>query len=333
MTALRFLDDETPGITRKRLRSGKWAYFAPDGSRIVEREEINRLNRIALPPAYADAWFSPDADAHLLATGIDARGRKQYRYHPDWRASRDARKFDRCAAFGHALPALRRQVAADLALPSLCRERAVASVVALLDTGCIRIGNEAYARANRSFGATTLRGRHASVSGGKLRLRFRGKGGKLHDIASSDRALVRCVRRMQDLPGQHLFQYVDPEGGAVPVGSADVNAYVHAVMGEDFSAKDFRTFAGSVVAFGLLHDAPETRLGEMLTAVSAHLGNTPAIARKSYVHPALVALARGEEAIVALPASLPRATRWLTREERGLIAFLDAAPPAETWVG
>ncbi|WP_395394044.1 DNA topoisomerase IB [Novosphingobium sp. BL-8A] len=331
MPLLSFADPDVPGITRRRTRAGKWAYFDPDGARITEREEIDRLNRIALPPAYVDCWFSPEPEVHLLATGFDARGRKQYRYHPEWRADRDARKFDRCAPFGHALPGLRQRVARDLACSTLCRERAVASIVALLDAEAIRIGNERYAAANKSFGATTLRMRHATLDGRKLRLRFRGKHGKLREVISANRALVSCVRRMQDLPGQHLFQYLDEEGCAVPVGSQDVNAYLHETMGEDFSAKDFRTFAASTIAFARLWQEPGTNLKTMLEEVADRLGNTPAIARKSYVHPALIALVRQTDPVPELPARLPRRTQWLTREERGLIAFLEAAPPAASW--
>ncbi|WP_395327468.1 DNA topoisomerase IB [Novosphingobium sp. BL-8H] len=331
MPRLRFADPDGPGITRSRTRAGKWAYHGPDGTRITDRDEIDRLNRIALPPAYVDCWFSPLAEVHLLATGFDARGRKQYRYHPEWRAGRDARKFDRCAPFGHALPALRERVARDLAGSGLCRDRAVASIVALLDAEAIRIGNERYAAANKSFGATTLRNRHAKLQGRKLHLRFRGKHGKLREVISSDRALVSCVRRMQDLPGQHLFQYLDDEGCAAPVGSQDVNAYLHETMGEEFSAKDFRTFAASTIGFARLWEQPGSSLKTMLEEVAERLGNTPAIARKSYVHPALIAFVRKADPVPELPARLPRRTQWLTREERGLIAFLEASPPAATW--
>lgn len=320
-----FIDDSEPGITR-RLIKGKWAYFAPDGSRITNRDEIDRLNAIALPPAYVDAWFCPRADAHLLATGVDARGRKQYRYHPGWREEREARKFDLCAAFGAALPKLRARVEADLGASKLTRERAIASVIALLDTGAIRIGNECYAQANKSFGATTLRNRHAQVSGNKLRLRFKGKSGKLQDVTSSDRALVRCVRRMQDLPGQRLFQYVDDDGTVCPVTSDDVNAYLRETMGDEFTARNFRTWAASAIAFGMICDSADISLKAMLETVSERLGNTPAIARKSYIHPAVIAAVRADDAPAPIPEKLPRNTRWLTGVERGLIDYLQAAP-------
>lgn len=302
---------------------GKWDYFAPDGLRIDNKEEIARLDRIALPPAYRDAWFAPRADAHILAFGYDARGRKQYRYHPAFRQEREARKFELCVPFGKALPLLRERVAQDLSARRLTRERAIASVIALLDTGEIRIGNECYARENKTFGATTLCNRHAHIVGRRLRLRFRGKSGKMREIACSDAALVRCVRRMQDLPGQRLFQYVDPDGGVMPVESTDVNLYLRETMGQEFSARNFRTWAASTLAFGLLVENPDVPLKTMLEAVSERLGNTPVIARKSYIHPAITAAARGEAPIAEIPGVLPRKTRWLSRVERGLIVFLE----------
>jgi DNA topoisomerase-1 len=325
MPRLTFADDTRPGVTRRKVRGNAWAYFDPQGQRITDRDEIDRLNAIALPPAYENCWFSPHPNVHLLATGYDARGRKQYRYHPDWRAERETMKFEMCPRFGAALPDLRRRVSADLASRKLDRDRAIASVVALLDTGAIRIGNECYAKANKSFGATTLRGRHATIQRGTLRLRFKGKSGKLQEIDCDDPALVRCVRRMRDLPGQHLFQYVGEDGEPVPVASNDVNEYIAESMGEGITAKHFRTWTASTLAFARLLEEPGLSLGALLDDVSQHLGNTPAIARKSYVHPALIASAKGDEGARMLPTSLPRKTRWLSREERGLIAWLEDA--------
>lgn len=316
---LQFADDTVPGITRRQIR-GKWVYFAPDGTRIKDRDEIDRLNAIALPPAYVNCWFSADPAVHLLATGYDARGRKQYRYHPDWRLERETMKFDRCTLFGEALPTVRARVDADIRSRGLTRERAIASVVALLDTGAIRVGNECYAKANKSFGATTLRGRHAKIERGTLLLRFKGKSGKQQQIACDDPGLVRCVRKMQDLPGQHLFQYLDDDGTAVPVHSHDVNAYLAETMGEGFTAKHFRTWAASTMGYTMLVGNPGLSLRAMLDEVSQCLGNTPAIARKSYVHPLVIAAAKGE---VPVPEGMPRKTRWLSREERGLLAFLE----------
>ncbi|PEQ13878.1 DNA topoisomerase [Novosphingobium sp. PC22D] len=325
MAKLHYVDDDLAGITRRKVRGGKWAYFTPEGARITDRDEIDRLNAIALPPAYENCWFAPRADAHLLAYGYDAAGRKQYRYHPDYRSEREALKFDLCPRFGQSLPTLRKRVAEDLAGRGLTADRAIASVVSLLDTGAIRIGNECYARTNKSFGATTLRTRHASITRKLLRLRFKGKSGKLQEIDCDDPALVRCVRRMQELPGQHLFQYLDEDGMPTPVHSHDVNAYLHETMGEDFTAKDFRTWAASAIAFGMVWQDRDITLKALMAEVSDKLGNTPAIARKSYVHPDVVAAVKGldgEQRI--LPERLPRKTRWLSREERGLLAFLES---------
>lgn len=330
-TRLHYCDDRAPGITRRRVTRGQtafWAYRDPSGKRIADRAEIDRLNRIALPPAYEQAWFCPRGDGHLLATGIDARGRKQYRYHPLFRLSRESAKFDGTAGFGRLLPLVRKRVEADLSARALCRTRAIASVVRLLDSGGIRVGNEAYAKANRSFGATTLRMRHVQVKGSAFKLRFTAKSGKLREMTITDRSLLRFVRAMQDLPGQHLFQYLDESGAACPVSSEDVNAYLRETMGEAFTAKHFRTWHASALAFERLAAGKGTiTVKALATEVSERLGNTPAIARKSYIHPAVLALVdRQEDWRAAL--RLPRATRWLSRAERGLIALLEEAPGA-----
>lgn len=326
--ALIFVGDDLPGITRK-LRRGRWTYLAPAGDVITDPAEIARLNAVALPPAYSDAWFAPAGNAHILATGIDARGRKQYRYHPEFRSEREAHKFDGCATFGQLLPLVRQRVENDLKAPGLTRERAVASVVRLLDTGAIRVGNEAYAKANRSFGATTLRMRHAEVTGTTLRLSFRAKSGKQCTMRVTDRGLAWFVRRMQDLPGQHLFQYLDEAGAPSPVSSSDVNAYLKTTMGAEFTAKHFRTWSASALAFGAMHAATaDLARAELLQQVANQLGNTPAIARKSFVHPAVLAALADQAAVRQL--RLPRSTRWLDRTERGLIAFLENQPAALT---
>jgi len=324
---LMFVDDSAPGITRRRFGRG-WAYYDAEGERIKDRARITQLNAIALPPAYVDAWFCPAADGHILATGIDAKGRKQYRYHPDFRTERDGVKFDRVFDFGKALPLVRARVAEDLATKGLGRERAVASVVRLLDLGTIRVGNESYAKSNRSFGATTLRTRHAKLSARMLKLRFKAKAGKMREVTLTDRRLLAVVREMQDLPGQHLFQYLDGDGVAHAVTSGDVNAYLREGMGGTFSAKDFRTFHGSVLAFQTLAQAKgRVPLKMLLEQVSERLGNTPAIARKSYIHPAVIELVDHQlEWRAAL--RLPRKTRWASREERGLLALLENSPSA-----
>lgn len=324
---LNYVDDAGPGITRRKLAHG-WAYYAPDGARITDRDEIDRLNRIALPPAYTNAWFCPNDCGHLLATGIDARGRKQYRYHPEFRTRQEAEKFDGAARFGKLLPKVRRRVAKDLAKRSLSRERAIASVVRLLDLGAIRVGNASYAKENKSFGATTLLRRHARLKGCELRLRFKAKSGVLREASINDRSLARFVRAMQDLPGQQLFQWLDEAGEAHGVGSADVNQYLCETMGERFTAKNFRTWHASVLAFRLLAgaDRPLT-LKELTAEVAGHLGNTPAMARKSYIHPAVIALVDRQMKWRA-KLKLPRATKWLSAEERGLIKLLESGPRA-----
>jgi DNA topoisomerase I len=327
MTKLIYVDDDLPGITRKRAGRG-WAYYDPDGTLISDREEKRRLNAIALPPAYRDAWFCPAPNGHILATGYDDKGRKQYRYHPDFRAKQESDKYDGCITFGNLLPLVRRRVEEDLRARKLTRERAVASVVRLLDLGAVRIGNEGYAVRNKSYGATTLRQRHAEVTGNTLRLRFKGKGGKLREMTLTDSSLARVVRKMQDLPGQHVFQYIDDEGEHHAVGSSDVNAYLRETMGEDFTAKNFRTWHASVLAFSVLAASGEVMtIKAVLEEVAAYLGNTPAVTRRSYVHPAVIDLI-GKQAEWRENLRLPRSTQWLSREERGLLALLQDGPCA-----
>jgi DNA topoisomerase-1 len=329
MTAARLIhiDDGLPGITRERTGGG-WRYRDTKGKIIRDRSEITRLNAIALPPAYEDAWFCPAANGHILATGYDARGRKQYRYHPDFRLAREADKYDRCAAFGHALPLLRARLEADLARRTLCQERVVGAVVRLLDLAALRVGNEQYVAANKSFGATTLRQRHAKLTGQTLRLSYRAKGGAQRLVTISDRNLTTLVRRLQDLPGQNLFQYEDA-GNVCAVASEDVNAYIQDAMGGEFSAKHFRTWTASVEAFAFLYDAPEPpTLKAMLEHVADRLGNTPQIARKAYVHPAVIAAAQERCDFAAAAGPLPRAAKYLSRYERGFLTYLEQTPGA-----
>ena len=313
--------DTIPGITRKAMKRG-WAYFTPDGRRIVDRDEIDRLNSVGMPPAYRDCWFCPSPHGHIQATGYDDRGRKQYRYHPEFRAAREAEKYGGCAAFGRALPRLRSRIEADLSTRGLRKERTIAAVVRLLDLAKVRIGNEQYAASNKSFGATTLRRRHVDLKGQRLMLRFRAKSGKEHELTISDRRLLRFVRAMQDLPGQHLFQYLDEDGIARPITSGDVNAYIAQAMRGDFTAKHFRTWGASAIAFEILASGPVS-LAQMVAPVAQALGNTPAISRKSYIHPALIELCKSGQDEWRRGLRLPRSTRYLTRYERGLIAFLE----------
>ena len=314
-------DDRNPGIRRRALKRG-WAYHDADGNRITDRDEIDRLNAVALPPAYRDCWFCPSPWGHIQATGYDDRGRKQYRYHPDFRAAREAEKYAGCPEFGRALPKLREKLEADLSKRGLRKDRTIAAVVRLLDLAKLRVGNEHYATTNKSFGATTLRRRHLDITGRSLTLRYRAKSGKQHQLTVTDSRLLRFVRQVQDLPGQHLFQYLDEDGEARPICSSDVNAYIADAMGAAFTAKHFRTWGASTIAFAALA-AGHVSLKEMIAPVAQALGNTPAISRKSYIHPALIALCRDGQDEWRAGLRLPRRTRYLSREERGLIAFLD----------
>jgi DNA topoisomerase I len=328
MTRLVYCDDSEPGITRRKMRHG-WGYWDAAGTRITDRDEIDRLNGVGLPPAYTDAWYCPKANGHIQAVGWDDKGRKQYRYHPEFREKREAAKYDRCAAFGEALPKLRARVEHDLATRAHSKERTVAAIVKLLDIGYLRIGNDSYAKANKSFGATTLRDRHADIHGKTLKLQYRAKSGKMRTLTITDGSLARFIKKCQDLPGQRLFQYVGADKEPHPVTSSDVNDYIREATGEDFTAKHFRTWGASVLAFEALAEAEEPlSLRAMLEPVTEALGNTPAIARKSYVHPALIALAKDGQKHFRETLDLPRRTQYLSRAERGLIAFLEAGEAA-----
>ena len=317
------VDDRSPGITR--VREGEhWAYYLPDGVPISDSEEIARLNKLGVPPAYERVWFCPDASGHLQAIGYDAKGRKQYRYHASFREQREADKYDRCGAFGLALPKLRAAVEADVGLRGLGKTKVVAAVVRLLDEGHIRVGNDCYAAENDSYGATTLLTDQAAVRGAKISLEYRGKSGKQQHVEISDAVLAKVVRRCHDLPGQALFQFVGHDGEPHRIGSSDVNAYIRAQMGEGYSAKHFRTWSASVIALEAIRSGAAT-LKEVLFPVAAALGNTPAISRKSYVHPALIAAVNGKRGGEVAALKLPRAMQYLTPAERGLIAFLATA--------
>ncbi|CDO38678.1 DNA topoisomerase IB [Novosphingobium sp. KN65.2] len=329
MSALTFADCTAPGITRRACGKG-WIFLDPQGQRIAEQAEIERLKAIALPPACTDCWYSLDPNAHILATGIDARGRKQYRYHPEYRERQEALKFDSLREFGAALPAIRRRVEADVAQHRINRERALACVVRLLDSTALRIGNECYAKANRTFGATTLRRRHLRLEGKTIRLRFKAKSGKQRELALTDRNLMRFIRQVQDLPGQHLFQFLDESGDPAPVSSCDVNAYLSEAAGTHFTAKHFRTWAASVTAFeAIVTDREPPTIKSIAGMVADVLANTPAIARKSYIHPEVFALVSDEDARSAWCSKrLPRKTRWLLPAERGFLTYLQASESA-----
>jgi len=292
---LTYVTDALPGISRRRFGRG-FRYSTPDGRPLDDPRELERIRRLVVPPAWRDVWICPDPHGHIQAIGRDARRRRQYRYHPRWRQLRDEAKFSRMVAFGRALPAIRARVEVALRRPGLSREKVLALVVRLLEITLIRVGNEEYARENASFGLTTLRRRHVAVSGGELRFRFRGKSRKEHDFGIRDRRLSRIVRRCQELPGQELFRYVDGRGRTRGVGSADVNDYLRAVSGRDFTAKDFRTWAGTVrAAWALNALEPFTsqrqakrNLTRAVASVAARLGNTPAVCRRCYIHPVVV---------------------------------------------
>jgi DNA topoisomerase-1 len=332
--SLEYASPTNPGWSRQ-LRGGRFAYFRNNGRRLTQGAEISRIDRLAIPPAWTDVWICPSARGHIQATGRDARGRLQYRYHSDWRAARDATKYDRMVEFGRALPAIRRQVARDARRPPLSREAVLATVVRLLEATLIRVGNAEYARTNGSYGLTTLRNRHVEVRAGEVRFHFRGKSGQHHDIAVRDRALARRLRRLHDLPGQELFQYVDAEGGIHRVTSEDVNDYLHSVAGAQFSAKDFRTWAGTLAAAEALGRLPakngrltKRQVNTAIESVAAQLGNTPAICRKCYIHPAILESfgPGGSPLVVAADPRRPESgrARGLRPPEKRLLAFLRA---------
>jgi len=321
---LRHSSDTEPGIARKRM--GRfWAYFDEAGHRVTNRDEIDRLNAIGLPPAYKKAWFCADPDGHLQATGIDARGRKQYRYHPLFREKRETAKYEGLVEFGKALPRLRRRVERDLKRRELTRDTVLAAIVRLLDAEHIRIGNEEYAKANKSFGATTLRNRHLERKGQALTMRFAGKHGIVHEVRVTDTNLKRICKRCQDLPGQMLFEYINGDGEPKPVTSGDVNDYIKQVTGADFTAKHFRTWSASVIAFEqMLKKAEDARITvkTVVKPVAEALGNTPAISRKSYVHPALLDAVKESPRDPLGGMERPRGRKRLSSAEVGLLEFL-----------
>jgi DNA topoisomerase-1 len=294
-SGLRYSTDARPGYTRRRSGRG-FSYRDPAGATIRDAAVIERIRAIAIPPAWTDVWICPWPNGHLQATGRDARGRKQYRYHRRWRARRGTENFERMIAFASALPRIRRACERDLARRGLPREKVLAAVARLLESTLVRVGNDEYARLNRSFGLTTMRDRHARVEGATIRFRFRGKSGATHDVGLRDRRLASIVRRCQELPGQELFAYIDEDGDVRDVSSDDVNDYLRAASGGDFTAKDFRTWAGTLLAFRALRalqpedhgPAARRNVVEAMRLTAERLGNTPAVARGSYVHPAIV---------------------------------------------
>jgi DNA topoisomerase-1 len=330
---LRYVTDSAPGITRRRAGKG-FSYRDPHGGPITEARELARIRALAVPPAWTDVWICPDPRGHLQATGRDVRGRKQYRYHNEWRAIRDAHKFDRILIFARALPQIRARIDADLRRHGLPREKVLATVVRLLETTLIRVGNAEYARDNKSFGLTTIRHRHVEINGATIAFEFRGKGGKVHKVSTRDRRLARIVRACHELPGQELFQYIDDDGERRDVDSADVNAYLQEISGEPFTAKDFRTWAGTVLASLALSEfesfdtqaAAKRNITHAIEHVSNHLGNTVAVCRKSYIHPAILDSYLDGSLLEFLKGRVEEALReeleGLSGEEAAVLAFL-----------
>ncbi|MEI5999587.1 DNA topoisomerase IB [Paraburkholderia bengalensis] len=325
---LRHADDTRPGFTRRKLKDA-FVYFDCAGKRIDDEAQIARIQALAIPPAYTDVWICPDPRGHIQATGRDARGRKQYRYHPQWRETRDADKFARMAAFGRALPKIRARVARDLARDGMPREKVIAAVVHLLDTTLIRIGSVEYARENQSYGLTTLRKKHVRIRAGEVRFRFAGKSGIEHDVTVDNPRVKRIVRMCAELPGHDLFQYLDEDGTRHTIGSADINEYLRDVSNAEFSAKDYRTWAGSVYALAALRQlvcesAADARRHVVTTVkdVAALLRNTPAVCRRCYIHPEVIAAFEAGELQRLLP---PAAKRHMKVDEAAFAALLAQA--------
>jgi DNA topoisomerase-1 len=328
-----YATDEAPGISRRRSGKG-FRYSGPDGKPVRDEGTLARIRKLAVPPAWTGVWICPDANGHIQATGRDARGRKQYRYHDRFREVRDSTKYEHMLAFAAALPTIRARIDAHLRLPGLPREKVLAAVVWLLETTMIRIGNEDYARQNRSYGLTTLRDRHVAVDGSEIKFRFKGKSGKEWRLSLKDRRIARIVKASQDLPGQRLLQYIDESGARREVSSGDINAYLREISGRDITAKDFRTWSGTVLAALALAEyekvdsqaAAKRNIRAAIEAVAARLGNTPTVCRKCYIHPeifesylndALVLEAREEVA-----EALREETGRLRPEEAVVLAFL-----------
>jgi DNA topoisomerase-1 len=325
---LRYACDHGRGIRRVRVGKG-FRYIKPDGRTIAEEKTLTRIRQLAIPPAWTDVWISNDASSHLQATGRDARGRKQYRYHPRWRDVRHQTKYDRMVPFARALPGLRRRVAADLRHAALTKNKVLAAVVDLLGKTFIRIGNTEYARTNKSFGLTTLKDGHVRIRGSELRFEFRGKSGIRQSITCSDSRLAKIVKRCQDLPGQELFQYIDDRGRRRAITSADVNAYLKHTTGAAFTAKDFRTWAGTLLAAIALRAEPHQTavkkckgvVVRVVERVAAHLGNTASVCRSCYIHPYVIeSYSDG-----TLPAKLAagRRVRGLSADENAVLALLE----------
>src|SRR6476646_9963262 len=328
---LQYVNDDRPGYTRKP-NNGEFEYLDTQGKTIGDEQRLIRIKRLAIPPAWTDVWICPSPNGHIQATGRDARRRKQYRYHERWREVRDENKFDRLAQFAKALPNIRRRVARDLKLPDLPRQKVLATIVRLLERTFIRIGNEEYARENKSFGLTTLKNRHVKVKGARVVFRFKGKSGREHEVDVTDRRVAKIIAKCQDIPGQDLFQYLEKDGEVGDVSSQDVNDYLRQIAGEDFTAKDFRTWGGTVLAAIALSKQEEfetkkqakANIKTAICAVAELLGNTPAVCRKCYVHPVIVEAYLKRTRIAGLNGAKTVEPPNLHRAERAVLKFLHA---------
>lgn len=330
---LLYVTDQEAGYTRRRSGKG-WTYRDATGERISDRAEIDRINKIGIPPAYTDVWICPDPTGHIQATGRDAKGRKQYRYHERFREVRDSTKYEHMLTFAEALPGIRERIDTDMGRRGLPREKVLATVVRLLETTMIRVGNADYAKQNKSYGLTTLNDRHVKVDGGQLRFRFKGKSGKEWNLKLADRRVARIVKQSQDLPGQHLFQYIDDDGEQREVTSGDVNAYLREISDSDITAKDFRTWTGTVLAALALAEfekfdseaAAKKNVRAAIETVSAKLGNTPAVCRRCYVHPEVIDSYMTDALVLEVEQEVERELRdnvaGLRPEEALVLAFL-----------
>jgi DNA topoisomerase-1 len=335
---LHYTTDAIPGIRRVKQRGG-FAYIKPGGKPVTDKDELARIKALAIPPAYTDVWISTDPSGHLQATARDARGRKQYRYHKRWREIRDETKFDRMVEFARALPHIREAVTQDLALPGMPRQKVLATVVSLMERTAIRVGNEEYARENDSYGLTTLREEHVDVKGERVRFHFRGKSGKVHFVEVRDKRIARIVKKSQELPGEHLFEYTDDAGIPHPVHSEDVNEYLKATGGGDFTAKDFRTWEATMMCALELaalraqeHSLTDRKhlVTEVIRKVAEHLGNTPAVCKKSYVYPGIVDQFLKEGALDLIEKAVNRASpHALDRHETAVVALIERIVTSE----
>lgn len=330
---LRYVSDKSPGFTRQKAGTG-FMYFDTKGNHITDPEIVDRINSLAIPPAYTDVWICPHDNGHIQATGLDDRGRKQYKYHTDWQNARQATKYNRMREFGRALPKIRRQVNSDLSLPGVPREKVIATLVQLLEKTLIRVGNEEYAKENQSIGLTTMQNKHVEVDAHEITFTFKGKSNQYHEITLQDKRLASIVTKLQDLPGQELFQYVDDNDNLHEIHSEDINQYLQDITGQEFTAKDFRTWKGTVLAAKALAKCEDCtsktqakrNLNQAIKKVASELGNTPAVCRKAYIHPELIATYTTTLTLECLNCTTEQleAFKNLHKDEAPIMVFLES---------